>query len=362
MNDKVVSVVRLAAGSSRRLSLASSLLVGVIGGVALVSCGGSGGEREPRSGQASTNDAVRIELTHFDEPVGAASLEPIDSDHTRVVVRLRKPTAWGRADIHARSCLEHDPSVIVDLGTVYPGESLEASADVSLETLTLRPSSLLIHTTLNEQHWDACADIRSSSPAAPLTLPRRAAQLAACYEPVDGWGLVEGACSRIETIERVRDGVWRLQLRHPPVYCVEVHLNDYLDDGSAIIEGVGRLTEEPCPASAYPAEPEPDVQATLRSTNPGSRTSYGSVSLTAVSKGQTRVVVEADMDVAEIVSGKCGSQTTGQRFALNDFYSFRSVTELDVPLRTLTATPHALFVDSGGAHGGEFLACAELHD
>lgn len=355
----VARVVRFTVGSVKRITPTRSLLaVAVVGGVALAGCGGSGGEGE-NAEPASTNHAVRIDLKHFGEPVGTVSLKLIDSDRTRVVVRLRRPTAWGRADIHAGSCLEHDPSVIVDLGTVFPGESLEVSVDVSFEALTSRQSSLAIHTALSEQQRDACADIGSSSPAAPLTLPRRAAQLAACYEPVDGWGLVQGACSRIEAVERVSNGVWRLQLRHPPVYCVEVHLNDYLDDGSAIIEGVGRLTEEPCPAAAYTDEPKPDAKEALRhyDISGKARSQGGSVSLTANGPDKTRVVVEGvdgPSPRAFIEPGRCRSRQYGfprMSFPLGRVYSFRSVTLVPVPLRTLTATPHAFYVTVAGGHG-----------
>jgi hypothetical protein len=204
----------------------------------------------------------------------------------------------------------------------------------------------------------------ATEPSATAWSPRRAAELAACFEPAYGYGFEEGECARLERVERVREGVWRLQLRRPPLYCVELaRLEGRPDDLQRDFDGVGRLTEVRCPASAYPREPRPDVQAPLRNYETGALSARpGSVSLTAVGPEQTRVLVEADVDTAWIAAGRCGSQSTGQRFQLEEFYSFRSVTLLRVPLRTLTATPHALYVDAGGGHGGTPIACADLSE
>jgi hypothetical protein len=78
------------------------------------------------------------------------------------------------------------------------------------------------------------------------------------------------------------------------------------------------------------------------------------------------VLVETDADWAWISRGKCPTRGSSglyrhlASFNLEPFYSYRSDTTLSVPLRTLLATPHAVLIDGGGAHGGDPLACAYL--
>ena len=76
---------------------------------------------------------------------------------------------------------------------------------------------------------------------------------------------------------------------------------------------------------------------------------------------QTRVVVKADMDVAWIRSGTC-RKPSGKSVTLEPFYSFRSLTLVRVPLRSLVSTPHVLYINAGGAHGGDPLGCANLNE
>ena len=322
------------------MALAAAALCGVL----FAGCGSSS-EDEP------ADASVLVELTHFNDPAGTASFEPISAARTRVVVQLSEPLARARVDVHPSSCLELGTEPSFELAPVIDGRS-ETELAMSVDELSSRDSSLWVHADAGEEDSVACGEFGKTPPPALAQSPRRAAEIAACYRPARGYGFERGACARVEKMELIEDEVWRLELRGPPLYCVEMHLDAYSGDARLDVADVGHLWETRCPATAYPPEPQPDLHTRLR---PGQAT----VSLTAVGRHRTRVLVEADADVAWIRRGTCRS--TGRSVArLDDFYSFRSVTAVRVPLRSLVDTPHALEIDAGGAHGGDPTGCADL--
>jgi hypothetical protein len=193
--------------------------------------------------------------------------------------------------------------------------------------------------------------------------PRERVAKVACYEPAKGnYGLRRvSRCARIQKIERIRNDVWRVQLRRPPIYCYEVHLGPPSGDLRVDVPGVGYALEVRCPASAYADQRKPDVRVTIRGFAAESRhRKHGFVSLTAVGPRRTRVVVEADGDVAWLSAAACGKSSSKRPHKLAEFYSLRSTTLVPASLRSLTATPHSVTFDSGGAHGGEPIGCADL--
>jgi hypothetical protein len=192
--------------------------------------------------------------------------------------------------------------------------------------------------------------------------PRERVAKVACYPPAKGGYGVRRAfrCSRIEKMKLVRKGVWWVQLRRPPVYCYEVHLDRSSGD-SRDVPGVGSVDEVRCPASAYAYEGKPDLRVTMRGFTTESRhRKYGFVSLTAVGPRRTRVVVEANGDVAWLSFAACGKASSRRDHKLSEFYSFRSTTFVRLSLQDLTATRHSAYFDAGGAHGGVPIGCADL--
>jgi hypothetical protein len=153
----------------------------------------------------------------------------------------------------------------------------------------------------------------------------------------------------------VDDNVWRVQLRLPPVYCVNIHLGDYLAE-ELVVENVGWLEEVRCPPSAYQPQPAPDIQ--LQIGGPGDE--RGTVQLTALGPGRTRVELNVNVDAAWIQRGHCDQFRGPSERTLERFWSFRSVTVVPVSLRALLASPHVVEVDAGGAHGGDPIGCAEI--
>jgi hypothetical protein len=216
-------------------------------------------------------------------------------------------------------------------------------------------------------------DAASSEPTKQS--PREVLMKVGCYEPrPDDWRLQTASpCARLEKVKHVRRNVWWAQLRGRFVYCLRVKMNVNMKskpgypgpDPAAIFPGIGYVEEIGCPASAYADEPKPDVRVTLGGGDSESRLlhrKYGIVELTSVGPRRTRVVVEAGMDRAWISPGTCDRPSRrGSSFSLSmDFFSFRAVTVLRVPLRELVNKPHALYTDAGGAHGGVPLGCANL--
>lgn len=207
----------------------------------------------------------------------------------------------------------------------------------------------------------------------------RALSVVRCYAP-DNWGygfVRVGArpddCPRLERVRRLQRNLWWLQIRDPHpllppkrvprggvVYCLTVHLGHWVGSGYLDVPGVGSLEELACPASAYPRRPEPDVRAPLRMYWNGRAS--GSVALSAVAGARTEIVVSVrSMDVAMVETGTCARTSPHRRLVtLNQFYSFRSDTIVPLSLASLTATPHVVFVDGGGAHGGDPMGCAFL--
>jgi hypothetical protein len=183
----------------------------------------------------------------------------------------------------------------------------------------------------------------------------------ACYPPAPGYGVRRASrCSRIEKIKQLRKGVWWVQLRRPPVYCFKVYLGSQNGD-QADIPGVGHVKEVRCPASAYADEGKPALRVAIHGFTTESRhRTYGFVSLTAVGSRRTRVVVGANGDVAWLHFAACGERSSRRSHTLSQFYSYRSTTLVRLPLRELTATPHSVIFDSGGAHGGVPIGCADL--
>ena len=218
--------------------------------------------------------------------------------------------------------------------------------------------SLLIGCGGSGAHTSAENAPSVTSVAPGLERARRAAAIAACYPPQRGYGFERGSCSTVERLERVRAGVWQVQLRRPPVYCIRMHLGFYGGDRNLDVDEVGELAEVRCPPGAYSREAAADLEIPLRSTGPSGRR-VGRVSLAAVTPTRTRVLVEDGADWAWISRGRC-PRGTQHRFDLQNFHSFRSETILPVPLRSLLATPHSVLTDGGGAHGGDPLACADL--
>lgn len=168
-------------------------------------------------------------------------------------------------------------------------------------------------------------------------------------------------CAILVSAKRLAAGEWKLQLRLPPVYCVRMHLGVY--NGDALdIPGVGTLDETPCPNTAYPHEPQPDILLNLKEWgNVPAR--EGTVALNALDEAHTRFLVHANMDKAWIAAGSCATGILGQRrvgLRLNPFYSFRSDTIVRLPLRSLLQKPHVVLVDVGGAHGGDPVGCADI--
>lgn len=189
--------------------------------------------------------------------------------------------------------------------------------------------------------------------------PRERVAKVACYPPAAGYGVRRAArCSRIEKMKLLRNGVWWVQLRRPPVYCYEVHLGRVEDP---YVPGVGYVDEVRCPGSAYAEEGKPDLRVTIRGFTTESRhRKYGFVSLTGVGPRRTRLVVEANGDVALLSFAACGEPSSRRSHKLSEFYSLRSTTLVRLSLRELTATPHSVIFGSGGGHGGEPTGCADL--
>ena len=196
--------------------------------------------------------------------------------------------------------------------------------------------------------------------------PSQAVKDALCYDleetaRLGAAGTQWGACGQLEGVERVREGVWLLQIRRGPVYCLELTRAEgpppeYPARSTEVGEfGDYRLTEARCPASAYADEPKPDVQAELRDADTGAQPGFGAltVSLAAIGSERTRLVAEAESEMplpasAFITSGRCRridkAPFPGDSFPLPGFFSFRSVTTLPVALEKLTGTPHAIYV------------------
>lgn len=193
----------------------------------------------------------------------------------------------------------------------------------------------------------------------PEQSPRERVAKVACYPPAPGYGVQEASrCSRIEKMRRRQNGVWWVQLRRPPVYCYEVHLGRVEEP---YIPEVGYVKEVRCPASAYAEEGKPDLRVTIYGFTTESRhRKRGFVSLTAVGPRRTRVVVEANGDVAWLHFGACGTVSSRRSHTLSQFYSYRSTTLVRWSLRELTTTPHSIIYDAGGAHGGVPIGCANL--
>ena len=125
--------------------------------------------------------------------------------------------------------------------------------------------------------------------------------------------------------------------------------------------GVGYGEEVRCPASAFARMRKPNLRVEIRGFTTESRhRKHGFVSLTAVGSSQTRVVVEAAGDVAWMTAAYCGEPSSGRPIKLAEFYSFRSTTLVRRSFRSLTTTPHAVYFDTGGAHGGVPIGCADL--
>jgi hypothetical protein len=191
--------------------------------------------------------------------------------------------------------------------------------------------------------------------------PRERVAKVACYVPAPGYGVRPAArCSRIEKIKQLPNGVWWVQLRRPPVYCFKVYLGSRNGD-PADIPGVGSVREVRCPADAYAEEGKPDLRVEIRGYTTESRhRRRGFVSLTAIGSRRTRVVVQANGDVAWLQFAACGEPSSRRSHTLSQFYSYRSTTLVRLSLRELTATPHSVVFDSGGAHGGVPIGCADL--
>jgi hypothetical protein len=189
--------------------------------------------------------------------------------------------------------------------------------------------------------------------------PRERVAKVACWVPALGYGVRKASrCSRIETIKQLRKGVWWVQLRRPPVYCFKVYLGSRNGD-QADIPGVGRVKEVRCPASAYARMRKPNLRVELRGLERG-QGKNGFVSLTAVGPERTRVLVEANGDYAWLADAYCGEAYQRRPITLSGFYSFRSTTLVRFSLRSLIKTPHSVYFDSGGAHGGTPIGCANL--
>ena len=202
-------------------------------------------------------------------------------------------------------------------------------------------------------------------PASTLP-PPEAVESATCYDPRLGPNARAEECGQVRRAQPVRKDVWLLQIRRQAlVYCVEMHTG---------LSGFS-VKEVQCPAPAYSDEPKPDLRPVLH--NPARSLTPRSVSLTAIGAEQTRLVVEATdpgPDAAFpafgkvfIAPGRCRIETRypfpGISFPLEDFYSFRSVTILPVALRTLTATPHAFYVEMAAGHPRiepPYTSCADI--
>jgi hypothetical protein len=189
--------------------------------------------------------------------------------------------------------------------------------------------------------------------------PRERVAKVACWVPALGYGVRRATrCSRIEKMKQLPSGVWWVQLRRPPVYCFKVYLGSRNGD-QADIPGVGRVSEVRCPASAYARMRKPNLRVELRGLERG-QGKNGFVSLTALGPERTRVLVEANGDYAWLADAYCGEAYQRRPITLSGFYSFRSTTLVRFSLRSLITTPHSVYFDSGGAHGGTPIGCANL--
>jgi hypothetical protein len=186
-----------------------------------------------------------------------------------------------------------------------------------------------------------------------------AISVARCYVPETwGWGFIKATtCAKLIRTMQTGAKEWRLQLRLPPIYCVQLHLGRSTGDFSLDVPGVGSLDEVRCPTAVYGTQPRPDLR--LRFSRWLGK-SAGTVSLTALGGTRTRLIVNANMDEAWIGIGTCRKHPHSRLFTLAPFYSFRSDTTIRVSLDSLLRTPHVVLVDAGGAHGGDPLACAAI--
>jgi hypothetical protein len=208
--------------------------------------------------------------------------------------------------------------------------------------------------------FSGCGGSKPSKVGAQIPLAIRApVAIARCYAPQTlSYGFERDGCAEVEHVEEVRPKVWRLHLRLPPVYCVEMRLGESTGDLNLDVQGVGSIEEVRCPPSAYPHTATPDLHVQLRPSKKGPE---GEAWVTAIDARHALVVVSANMDRAWIQRGGCSANSKApSAIDLHPFYSFRSETTIRVGLNALLRTPHALFVDSGGAHGGAPVACAQL--
>jgi hypothetical protein len=193
----------------------------------------------------------------------------------------------------------------------------------------------------------------------------RAIEVVRCYLPAKwDFGFVESydtsACAHVVKAHRTGRYEWQLQLRMPPVYCIDLHLHRSMGDARLDVSGVGSIEQVACPASAYPRRRAPDLRLKLGDSSGHPTQTEGVVLLTAVDAKHTLVVVNADMDTAWISPGTCRVLNGLPLFRLEPFYSFRSETTILASLQTLVQTPHVLLVDRGGAHGGDPLGCVPI--
>ena len=306
----------------------------------MAACGG----REATPSGAATTLRVSLHAVAVAGGVGGSALfERIDGGGTRVTIDLDEPITAG-ADIRDSDCGDFDASPVASLAAVVNGHS-ETELEAPLSHYLSRESSLQVRAdpAAKEAFPLACGDFGSAPPKPPAVPPRQAAAIAACHPPVGGYGFARGTCARLERMVRVRNRVWRLQLRGPPVYCVEMHLGAYSQDDNVNVDRVGELREIRCPDSAYRGEPEPDVRVRLRGTASGKL--FGTVTLTAVGTRRTRVVVTEGAWSAHVRPGTCrGGGLQGNGTPLGVFYSGRSVTTLHASIRSLLSTPHVVEV------------------
>ena len=205
----------------------------------------------------------------------------------------------------------------------------------------------------------------ATATSGPPPVMTKAIEAARCFVP-EQWGFgfnsYSGRCAALVAAKRTGPKVWRLQLRLPPIYCVRLYLGRTTTDMRLDIPGIGSLWEVTCPSSAYPRLRAPNVRLKLGDSNGNPTTrSEGTVLLTTVDGSHTRVLIKANMDTASVYLGTCERIKGLAPFRFNPFYSFRSETTIRASLSSLLATPHALGVDAGGAHGGGPLACVDIH-
>ena len=132
--------------------------------LALAACGGDEGGQEPAGAEGAGGDrAVSIEISEQNGSgqSGTATLSPVGTDKTTVVVQLGGPAPADPqpAHIHPGTCEELDATPKYPLKDLMDGRS-ETTVEASLEDLQSEEFALNVHKSAAEiQTYVACGNL-----------------------------------------------------------------------------------------------------------------------------------------------------------------------------------------------------------